>query len=101
MRSVVGAARDRAGVVVVTHDAEEFLEHADRAVLLAGGRVAFDGPVDTLVQEPERFAEAGLRVPEVLRAQMLARASGVDVSRFELDPASAARALGRPGRAER
>ncbi len=91
--SIVSSARERSGVVVVTHDAEEFLLAADRVVLLGEGRVVFDGAADTLIQEPERFAEAGLRMPEVLRTQVLARERGVRAARFSCDPSEAARLL--------
>ncbi len=94
VREVVASARRDAGVVVVTHDAEEFLGVADRAVLLKDGAVTFDGPAATLVGEPDRFAEAGLRMPEVLRAQVLAREAGFPVERFSADPAEAAALLG-------
>lgn len=93
IRDVVAAARERAGVVVVTHDAEEFLGLADRVVLLAEGSVVFDGAVDTLVQDPSPLARAGLRAPEVLRAQMLARDAGTGPDRFSLDPSVVAAAL--------
>jgi energy-coupling factor transport system ATP-binding protein len=90
VRGIVEAARRTAGVVVVTHDSEEFLGIADRVVLLSGGRVAFDGAAEALVQSPERFAEAGLKPPEILRVQMLARDAGLPLARFALDPVEAA-----------
>lgn len=93
IRSVVSAARADAGVAVVTHDAEEFLGVADRVVLLAAGSIVFDGPADVLIQEPERFDEAGLRAPEVLRVQMLARERGVALPALSADPTEAARLL--------
>ncbi len=93
VRDIVTAARESAGVVVVTHDAEEFLGHADRVVLLSEGRIIFDGRTEVLVQNPGRFTEAGLRAPEVLRAQMLAQDAGVALPRFALDPTEVASLL--------
>ncbi len=90
---IVGAARERSGVVVVTHDAEEFLTVADRVVLLTEGHLTFDGSADALVQEPARFVDAGLRVPEVLHTQVLAREIGLEVERYSFDPLEAARLL--------
>lgn len=90
VREIVASSRGRAGVVVVTHDAEEFLCSADRVILLSAGRVTFDGPADELVQRPERFAESGLKAPEILRAQMLARDAGLELARLSLDPSDAA-----------
>lgn len=93
VRNIVSSAREDAGIVVVTHDAEEFLEIADRVVLLSGGRVVFEGRAEELVQQPERFADAGLRPPEILRAQMLAGEKGLVLGRLSLDPAEAAQAI--------
>lgn len=93
VRDIVTAARESAGVVVVTHDAEEFLGHADRVVLLSEGRIIFDERTEVLVQDPGRFTEAGLRAPEVLRAQMLAQDAGVALPRFALDPTEVASLL--------
>jgi energy-coupling factor transport system ATP-binding protein len=93
VRAIISSMREQAGVVVVTHDAEEFLGIADRVVLLAEGRVAFDDPTDELVRHPDVFASAGLRPPEVLRAQMLAAEKGLPVECCSLDPTRAAAAL--------
>jgi len=78
IRTAIGKARQSAGVVVVSHSAEEFLGEADRAVLLASGSVAFSGPASELVGDPARFADAGLIAPELLRLQQLVRDSGRD-----------------------
>lgn len=45
---VVEANDDGKTVIVATHDAEPFVEHATRAVVLEDGRVAEDGPPDEL-----------------------------------------------------
>jgi len=101
VRDIVEASRETAGVVVVTHDAEEFLGMADRVVLLAGGHVAYDGSAGELVQHPERFAEAGLKPPEILRAQMLAREAGLALPRFAMDPLDAAALIAQAREAAR
>ncbi len=59
----IESACSSAGVVVVTHDAEQFLPHADTVVLLRGGAVTWSGTTDALLDEPERFAAAGLEAP--------------------------------------
>jgi energy-coupling factor transport system ATP-binding protein len=93
--SIVADARSSAGVVVVSHSAEEFLAAADRVLVLAAGCAVYDGRAADLVADPTPFAAAGLLAPDVLRAQMLARDRGCDVGAFTLDPIDAATALAR------
>ncbi len=64
-------------------------------LVLAGGRAAYDGPAAELIADPAPFAAAGLLAPDVLRAQMLARARGCDPGPFTLDPARCRR-IARP-----
>ena len=97
VRDVVLAARNNAGVVVVTHDAEEFLGMADRVLLLTDGEVTFFGDARELIESPYRFTEAGLRIPEVLRAQMLAEQAGHRVGPYVICPRDAARSIARAG----
>jgi energy-coupling factor transport system ATP-binding protein len=54
-------------VVVVTHDAVLAARRADHAILLDGGRVAFDGAMESLLREPERMAAAGIDPPGTSR----------------------------------
>jgi len=93
--AIVSEARSHAGIVVVSHSAEEFLGVANRVLVLASGRAVYDGPAADLIAEPAPFAAAGLLAPDVLRAQMLARARGRDVGQFTLDPIHAAASLAR------
>ena len=65
--------RHRPAVLLVTHDVDEALVLADRVLVLAGGRLAFSGPVDvpgvTLPAGTYRFSladpETGRRVIKV------------------------------------
>ena len=99
--AAVEEARTRAGVLVVTHDAESFLGTADRVLILRGGRPAFDGDVPALLRELPRLAAAeDLDPPEVPRTLMLARESGLlPPGPLTLDVESAADLLAaaRPG----
>jgi energy-coupling factor transport system ATP-binding protein len=90
---IVRAERARCGVVVVSHSADEFLGEADRVLLLADGRAAYEGDASELIGRPEAFDGAGLVAPEVLRAQQLAVARGAELSSFTVDPEVAARSL--------
>ena len=92
--SVVDGLKAEAGVVVVSHDIEQFLPVADRVLLLSQGRSAYFGAASELISEPERFYDAGLRPPAVLEAQVLAAERGGALSApYTLDPAAAAESL--------
>lgn len=86
VRSIVAQARDDAGVLVVTHDAEEFLAHADRVVILDGGRVLRSGVVADVVSDTETLGTGRLTWPEVVRVQWLARERAGSSGRMALDP---------------
>jgi energy-coupling factor transport system ATP-binding protein len=92
--AAVSEARAAAGVVVVTHDPEEFLGSADRVVVLDGGRAAYYGGVAGLLDGGATSgATAVWSVPEMVRAQMdAARRAGTHVV-LTLDPADAARTM--------
>ena len=52
--------RQGIALLVITHDLEKCLAHADRLIVLQEGRIAADGPVAELW---DRFADLGLRRP--------------------------------------
>ncbi len=54
-------------VLLITHDMRPVAEFADRAVVLAGGRVRFDGSPGTLFQQHDLLAETRLSAPPVVR----------------------------------
>ncbi len=91
--AAVAAVRERAGVIVVTHDAEEFLPGADAVFVLDGGMMAFAGSPAELLADPSPLVDAGLALPAVLEAQVLARGSGASLPMLTLDPALAAEML--------
>lgn len=93
--AAIAGVRERAGVLVVTHDPEQFLPVATRVLALAAGSPVFDGTVEDLLGDPEPYERAGLVLPDVVRAQLLARARGADIPRVALDPHDAARLLAR------
>ncbi|MDZ4179512.1 MAG: ATP-binding cassette domain-containing protein [Coriobacteriia bacterium] len=93
LRLALEQARRSTGVLVVTHDAEEFLDAADKVLILEAGRTAFYGDTIELLKRPCVFAEAGLREPEVLRTQVKAREAGIDPGELTLAPGEAAARL--------
>lgn len=60
-------ARAGAPVVVVSHDLAEWLEVADRVVLLAHGRMVWQGDTALLESSADVFAAAGIEPPEWAR----------------------------------
>jgi sulfonate transport system ATP-binding protein len=65
--------RHRCAVLLVTHDVEEALVLADRVLVMDGGRIAHDAPVD--LDRPRDLADPAL---VAMRTDLLARL-GVDV----------------------
>jgi energy-coupling factor transport system ATP-binding protein len=94
VREIVRGERERCGIVVVSHSAEEFLRLADRVLLLAEGATVFSGPAEGLLADADAFARAGLLAPVLLRLQALALESGVPLAaNLTLDPDALASAL--------
>ncbi len=52
-------------VIVAEHDVERLAEHADRIVVLAGGRVAMDGSPAEVFGRVSELDRLGIRAPEV------------------------------------
>lgn len=93
VRAAVAVARETAGIVVVSHTVEEFLGIADRVLILSSGSVASSGTVLALLADPTLLDRAGLRAPDVLRVQQLAKTRGLETGPLTLNPAAAAERL--------
>jgi energy-coupling factor transport system ATP-binding protein len=52
-------------VVIITHSPWVVAEYASRAILMAGGRIVWDGPLRSLFEMPDLLASAKFRVPEI------------------------------------
>jgi len=91
--AAIEAERAKAGIVLVTHDPDEFLASATHVLALEGGAPVFDGTVTDLTADPSEFEAAGLRLPDVVRTQVLARERGARLATVEFDAPAAARAL--------
>lgn len=95
VRAVIEAERVRAGIAVVTHDPEEFLDLADRIVVLQGGERVFEGAPSSLLDAATAYERTGLMLPDVLRAQLRGRLHGGPHEPPVFEPDEAARALVR------
>jgi energy-coupling factor transport system ATP-binding protein len=82
--------RPEVGIVVVTHDAEEFLGEADRVLVLADGAAAFAGSASELLADPAPLVDAGVGLPPLIEAQLLARTAGCRIDRISASPGEAA-----------
>ena len=59
-------ARQGAGILLVSHDLDEWIPEADRVALLAQGTLVGLYPAHEVVQRPELLRQAGLAVPPEL-----------------------------------
>lgn len=92
VRAAIAAARERAGVVIVTHDAGDFLASADRVLVLSCGTSAFSGTPEEMLSAGASLP-AGVRLPDVPRAMLMAADRTGTAVAPSLDPLVAARAL--------
>jgi energy-coupling factor transport system ATP-binding protein len=67
MAAVTDFNRAGGAVILITHNMRLVAEYASRAVVMAGGRVAFDAAPRTLFEHREILASAKLAAPAVVR----------------------------------
>jgi energy-coupling factor transport system ATP-binding protein len=90
----IARVRMTAGVVVVTHDAGEFLGCADHVLVLSEGAAVFSGTVEELLSAADGLESAGVWTPpEHIRAQLLAQRLGRIAGPPVLEPSAAARTM--------
>ena len=99
VQAALANAREHAGVLVVTHDPDEFIGSADRALVLRQGRSVFSGTTQQLLEEMPGLWDRGLiEPPEVVRTLLLtAQRAGRAVGALAFDPARAAEILAASG----
>lgn len=78
LAGVRGLAEQGKTIVLVEQNLDELLAIVDRVIVLADGRILFDGPTTAVLEQPEVFVQAGMRPPELseLRGELTRR--GVD-----------------------
>ena len=77
-------------IVVITHSPWVVVEYAERALLMRGGRLVFDGALDDLLGDEDLLASAAFEAPPAAR---VARALGISARTVD----QLARALGAEG----
>ena len=80
--SILGNIRDyhrntNATIILVTHNMDEVARIAERLLVLAEGRIAFDGSPAEVFANSRELGEMGLAVPEVSRIAEALRERGV------------------------
>jgi energy-coupling factor transport system ATP-binding protein len=92
---VLKQARDEGvATLCVTHDLSFVTDAFDRAVVLDGGRVVFDGPPVALVRHP-RVGDFGLEAPPIARLSVELNLPGTPVAFWEVADAVSRRCFGR------
>lgn len=56
-------AEEGCGVMIISHDLEEWLGEVDRVVLMAGGRMVWQGSPRDMARDREAFSSADMRAP--------------------------------------
>ena len=54
-------------VLVITHKVDYAAMYADRAIVLSFGRIAFDGPIDSLLLDEALMKENSLELPDITK----------------------------------
>jgi energy-coupling factor transport system ATP-binding protein len=57
--------RYRTSILMITHDVRLIAEWADRAMVISGGRLLFDGSPEAMFADDRLIADAGLSAPPV------------------------------------
>jgi energy-coupling factor transport system ATP-binding protein len=55
-------------VIMVTHDVEFVAENRPRVILMAGGRIIADGPMERIMGDAESLKAASITPPEIAKA---------------------------------
>ena len=79
-------------VVLITHHLYLLPDHAERLVVMGGGRVLLDGPLRDVFYDRETLERAGIAPPQTVR---FARESEALMAQRPLGPADLARTLAR------
>lgn len=86
VRAVLERERARSGLVVVTHDPDEFLPIATSVLVLENGHSAFWGPVEALLTGAGAGRAIASALPEIVRVQQLAVERGMPPAPVSFDP---------------
>ncbi len=92
LEALAGLRSRGVGIVHITHHLEDVLS-ADRAVVLAEGRIAFEGTPTDLAADSERAAALGVDVPPIVALANALRGGGALLPRDVMTPEGVVEAL--------
>jgi energy-coupling factor transport system ATP-binding protein len=76
MQLIGGLRAEGISVIMITHDMRLVEAHVPRALVMAAGRIVFDGPPRELFQQPDVVRQASLRTTALRRLVDALRAQG-------------------------
>jgi energy-coupling factor transport system ATP-binding protein len=82
-------------LIVVSHDLGHLSLLAERVIVLAGGRIAADGPAPQVLGDRDQLNAAGLRVPPPVELLYALRQAGWPVRTDQITPQQAAAEIAR------
>lgn len=80
-------------IILVTHSMEDVAEHANRLVVLDGGRIVMDGSPEEVFSREEELEAIGLALPQITKLMRSLKAKGMDVDPSALTVDQAFRSL--------
>lgn len=75
-------------IITVTHDVEFVAENRPRVVLMAGGRIIADGPMERVMTDEESLRRASITPPEIAKAFKALSAFGLPPDVFDVEEAA-------------
>ncbi len=86
-------------IIVIEHNVDSVMCHADRLVLMEQGTIRYNGPPRELMQEKGQFIldDLGLRIPQVCELGLMMEKKGISLRPFPLTVQEAAEAISQQG----
>ena len=86
-------------VIVIEHNVDSVMCHADRLILMEQGTIRYNGPPRELMQEKGHFIldDLGLRIPQVCELGLMMEKKGIPLRPFPLTVQEAAEAISQQG----
>jgi energy-coupling factor transport system ATP-binding protein len=75
-------------VIMVTHDVEFVAENRPRVILMAGGRIIADGPMERIMGDAESLKTASITPPEIAKAFRGLSEYGVPADVYDVEEAA-------------
>ena len=80
-------------IIMISHNMDEISRHADRILVMDGGRLAYDQTPDELFESVEKMKKVGLDAPMTVRLKDRLSEKGVKLSGSVVKPEDFVRAV--------